>query len=135
MPVDARAGEAAAGAALALTGVALAASAAGMPSGSLALPGPGFVPLAVGMAGGSAPRIDAVTDLAAGDTIVLFTDGLVERRRRSLDDGLADLRAVVVGGAATQSVEAIADLLIRELGAAAADDDVALVVYRADGAD
>ena len=49
MAVDARTGETAAGVALALTGVALAAAATGMPSGNLALPGPGFVPLAVGV--------------------------------------------------------------------------------------
>ncbi len=36
--------------------------------------------------------------VAAGDTLILYTDGLVERRGESLDDGLRRLEAAVVAG-------------------------------------
>ena len=38
-----------------------------------------------------ATRQEATTTLARGDRLVLYTDGLVERRDRSLDDGLVEL--------------------------------------------
>jgi len=41
-------------------------------------------------------RTEAVAQLAEGDTIVLYTDGLIERRGESLDDGLHRLAAEAV---------------------------------------
>src|SRR5687767_10083551 len=49
MVVDARRGEAAVGLALALFGIGLAFLAARMPAGSVSLPGPGFMPSALGV--------------------------------------------------------------------------------------
>src|SRR4051794_6101204 len=42
----------------------------------------------------------ARTTLAAGSTLLLYTDGLVEERHRTLDDGMARLADVAAGGRA-----------------------------------
>ena len=43
------------------------------------------------------PRREHVTVLEPGSTVLLYTDGLVERRDRDLDDGTAELCAVLRG--------------------------------------
>ncbi len=75
------------------------------------------------------PRVDAQVDLAADDLLVLYTDGLVERRGEDLDVGLARLRALAEERRA-DTVQRLADTLIEELLAPDARDDVALVVKR-----
>ena len=66
-------------------------------------------------------------ELAAGETLWLFTDGLIESRRRPLDVGLdALLRAA---GGATGELDSIADRLLVELPASR-DDDIALLGLR-----
>jgi hypothetical protein len=65
--------------------------------------------------------------VAAGDTIVLYTDGLIERRGEDLDAGLARL-AEAARGAGARSVQQVADDLLRL--ADGADDDVAIVIKR-----
>lgn len=67
---------------------------------------------------------------APGDTLVLYTDGLVERRGEVLDVGLARLADLLASHAALDP-ESLADVVLGELvGAAGADDDTALVVVR-----
>jgi serine phosphatase RsbU (regulator of sigma subunit) len=67
--------------------------------------------------------------LAPGATLVLYTDGLFERRDRSLDERLAELVRAVAGGPA--DVEGLLDhLLERMLGPAPSRDDTALVAIR-----
>ncbi len=69
--------------------------------------------------------------LRNGATLVLCTDGLVERRSEGLDEGLERLRSLAVSGPSEPS--ALCDHIIRgALGSAAGEDDVALVVLRAD---
>lgn len=71
--------------------------------------------------------------LAAGDTVVLYTDGLVEDARRTLDEGLAALLAALTA-APDDDLEALADTLVA--GATAAEhrsDDIAVLVVRHDG--
>jgi PAS domain S-box-containing protein len=68
--------------------------------------------------------------LLPGSTLMLFTDGLVERRHESIDDGLARVAEVL-----TESVHlpigAVADAILDRLAPEAGyDDDVAMVVYR-----
>jgi serine phosphatase RsbU (regulator of sigma subunit) len=76
-----------------------------------------------------APRTDATVTLHPGDTVVLYTDGLVERRDATLDEGLA--RLVEAGTALTGApVEEVCDGLLARLAPEYADD-VALVALHA----
>ncbi len=84
--------------------------------------------------GGSAPvgvgdgsRPDVVVQLAPGSTVVLYTDGLVERRERPLGDGLEGLQRTLA--AAYAGAEELADALLR-LSPREPVDDIALLVGR-----
>jgi len=77
-----------------------------------------------------APRAEHVLDLPGDSTLVLCTDGLVERRGESLDDGLNRLvRALDATGSAAP--EEVCDRLLGALLERAPDDDVAMLVLRA----
>jgi PAS domain S-box-containing protein len=85
------------------------------------------VPLAVHRKN-SRPQASVI--LPSGSTLMLYTDGLVERREVSLDDGIARLSATVASGP-RRTVDAVADAALRELAPADGyDDDIAIVVYR-----
>ena len=90
------------------------------------LDAPGGPPLALGDLV-SAPRTNTTTGVGHGDIVVLYSDGLVERRGERLDDGFARLAAVAQRRRG-ETVQAIADGLIRELLPDGATDDVVLVV-------
>ncbi len=77
-------------------------------------------------------RTDHEVDLPVGSTVVLYTDGLVERRDQLLDDGLARLRDTLAE-LPHLSPQQLADALLERL-ARAAEDDVALLVARVAGA-
>jgi PAS domain S-box-containing protein len=65
--------------------------------------------------------------LGAGMTALIYTDGLIERRGEQLEVGLARLReAAAAGGTPQETCEAV----LARVDAAAADDDVTLVVVR-----
>ncbi|WP_030209775.1 PP2C family protein-serine/threonine phosphatase [Streptomyces sp. NRRL S-87] len=67
---------------------------------------------------------------SSGDTLVLYTDGLVERRHEDIDVGLARL-AESLAAHRTLGPEQLADALLLDLlPAAGATDDAALVVIR-----
>jgi serine phosphatase RsbU (regulator of sigma subunit) len=65
--------------------------------------------------------------LGPGETLWLFTDGLIESRTRPLDTGMAALAEAA--GPAQGSLDAIADRLLVELPASR-DDDIALLGLR-----
>ncbi|WP_431917684.1 GAF domain-containing SpoIIE family protein phosphatase [Micromonospora wenchangensis] len=74
------------------------------------------------------PRTGAEVLLAPGDTLLLYTDGLVERRDQSIDEGMAQLCARV----AAAGVRPPADLCDLLLGTGhRREDDVALLALRA----
>ncbi|HSA54036.1 MAG TPA: SpoIIE family protein phosphatase [Yinghuangia sp.] len=76
------------------------------------------------------PRSQATTEYEDGATLVLYTDGLIERRDRDIDEGLACLAATLRRHRAAEP-EALADRLLAELLPPGGNtDDTALVVVR-----
>ncbi|MFE5297781.1 SpoIIE family protein phosphatase [Streptomyces sp. NPDC056632] len=81
---------------------------------------------------GAAPdqdRPDARTELPVGATLVLYTDGLIESRGRSLDEGLAGLRRHAAS-LAHRPLESFSDELLARARPPDNDDDVALLAIR-----
>ncbi|MFK4149206.1 PP2C family protein-serine/threonine phosphatase [Streptomyces sp. NPDC004065] len=81
-------------------------------------------PLGTGLGGHEAARLS----LAQDDTLVLFTDGLVERRGEDIDTSLDRLAALRVRPGADAA--GLLDEILDRLGARRADDDVAVVAAR-----
>jgi anti-sigma regulatory factor (Ser/Thr protein kinase) len=77
----------------------------------------------------SAEYTDAMTHLSPGDTLLLYTDGLIEERKRSIDEGLEALEDAV--GRAPKELEELCDFVLKEiLSDREAVDDTALVALR-----
>jgi serine phosphatase RsbU (regulator of sigma subunit) len=76
------------------------------------------------------PERDVV--LAPGSTLLLYTDGLVERRDEDLDAGMGRAATAVVEGRQL-SPGGLAELLTDQLLSDAPDDDVAFLLYRSPG--
>ncbi|MFT3855054.1 MAG: SpoIIE family protein phosphatase [Ilumatobacteraceae bacterium] len=75
--------------------------------------------------------IVGIADVPEGSVVVAYTDGLVERRGETIDEGLDRLRAALAASVACTDVEALADELIAAcLGDRPTDDDIALLVAR-----
>ncbi|AOP45074.1 ATP-binding SpoIIE family protein phosphatase [Streptomyces lydicus] len=67
--------------------------------------------------------------LGPGSSAVLYTDGLVERRDKDIDDGVEALERAFAGAAGTPDI--VCDRLLRSLGITAThDDDVAILVLQ-----
>ncbi|PWR12941.1 stage II sporulation protein E [Micromonospora acroterricola] len=73
-------------------------------------------------------RTSRSTSLATGDTLLLYTDGLIERRDRSIDEGLAELVARL-SGADKLALDELCDLLLASIRHR--EDDTALLAVRA----
>ena len=87
------------------------------------LEGAGGLPLGVD---GDTVYTEHTTVLGPGSIVVLYTDGLVERRGRSIDEGLADLAKAAER--APRTPDAFVDALIRDLlGGEERHDDVAVL--------
>jgi PAS domain S-box-containing protein len=80
----------------------------------------------------SADRAECVVGLEPGATVLLYTDGLVERRGQGLDEGLAQLRGVLRQlDVPTIGLDELCDeLLLRMRPPGRREDDVALVAVR-----
>ena len=85
--------------------------------------------LATPLAVNEATREEAQLNVRPDDLLVLYTDGLVERRNESLDDGLLRLANAALAFR-DEAVEEVANRLIETLVGTTARDDVALVVKR-----
>ena len=89
--------------------------------GSVFLDGCANPPLTTGLVG---TRSETVR-LSPGDSVIFFTDGLIERRRRTIDDGFAELRAVCATERTTErTLGEIVDALTATFPT---DDDVCVV--------
>ena len=76
-------------------------------------------------------RHDSVVELQAGDTVLLYSDGLVERRREAIDAGVERLRRLLEDLApAGLSLDELCDEVLGHLLPGEADDDVALLAVR-----
>jgi serine phosphatase RsbU (regulator of sigma subunit) len=75
------------------------------------------------------PRGESVVVLDQGTTVLLFTDGLIERRGGDLDDGMARLREAATELAGRPLPE-LCDELLDRLVHGRPEDDVALVAIR-----
>lgn len=76
----------------------------------------------------AAPRLDHRLGLRPGDTVFFYTDGLVERRGSTLDQG-TDWLIDELGRRGHQPLDELCDGLLAELGGGT-DDDVAVLAFR-----
>ncbi|MCM3883055.1 SpoIIE family protein phosphatase [Frankia sp. R82] len=76
-----------------------------------------------------ADRRDHTAPLPPGTTLLLYTDGLVERRGVSLDEGLDDLRAVLADLAA-EDLAGLCDGALARMAPRTGEDDIALLALR-----
>jgi CHASE1-domain containing sensor protein len=73
------------------------------------------------------PRTTGEHELRVGDRIVMYTDGLIERRSRTFHEGIDELAAAIVSTATRSSCDAVAAIL-DQLEFEPRRDDVAIVV-------
>lgn len=76
------------------------------------------------------PRPEAHVTMPARATLLLYTDGLVERRRSGLDQGIARASAVVQEGRAFALDDLASHIMSRLAPSGGYQDDVALLLYR-----
>jgi serine phosphatase RsbU (regulator of sigma subunit) len=84
-------------------------------------------PLGIGWLG---PRVDGLVSMPEDSTLLLFTDGLFERRGVPLDEGRAQVRDIVQRSA-DLPLPLLCDRLLEELLGDGAEDDVAVLAVRA----
>jgi serine phosphatase RsbU (regulator of sigma subunit) len=77
----------------------------------------------VGIVTAALPRVEADLTLAPGDSLVLYTDGLVERRRESIDVGLERLLAAARDDTRPEALRSV----LLERGPD--DDDVCVLTF------
>ncbi|MGJ7414599.1 SpoIIE family protein phosphatase [Streptomyces cinereoruber] len=76
------------------------------------------------------PRPEGHCTISARSTLLLYTDGLVERRRRPLSAGIDQAGEALQDGRDTAIDELATDVMSRLAPAGGYDDDVALLLYR-----
>ncbi len=88
-------------------------------------------PLGIGWLG---PRANGDAVLDEGSTLLLFTDGLFERRGVPLDDGRAQVRDILARSA-DLPLDELCDRLLAEMLGGVVEDDVAVLAVRAHALD
>jgi putative methionine-R-sulfoxide reductase with GAF domain len=73
------------------------------------------------------PRRSSQTQLRCGDLICLFTDGMVERRTRGLDEEIARLQAVLAAVPLPTAESACVQAMVEMLGDREPEDDISLL--------
>jgi PAS domain S-box-containing protein len=97
------------------------------PSGAALLDEARSVPLAVQR---DHPRPQALHALPSGSTLMLYTDGLVERRGKPIDEGIERITDILMK-TSVLPVDDVADLVLDELTPENGyDDDVAMIICR-----
>jgi PAS domain S-box-containing protein len=76
------------------------------------------------------PRPEARVIMPARATLLLYTDGLIERRGQSLDTGIARATDLVQSGSATALDSLASEVMSRLTPDGGYQDDVALLLYR-----
>jgi PAS domain S-box-containing protein len=79
----------------------------------------------------SAERAESVTSICPGSVVLLYSDGLVERRGSTIDEGTARL-VEHLRELARRPLEDLCDALLRRMLRGTPEDDVALVAVRVD---
>jgi serine phosphatase RsbU (regulator of sigma subunit) len=96
--------------------------------------GPVAPPLGAGL---PAVFSESTAQLRPGSTLVLYTDGLVERRRQGIDEGMERLRQIAIESIAHDdgrpSAGAVAGHIVQRLTTSDRDDDIAVLVARLPG--
>jgi GAF domain-containing protein len=98
------------------------------PDGSVHVPDSDHADLMLGV-DSRQPRGDHAMSLAPGSTVLLYTDGLVERRDRGIDEGTAEL-VEALRACAGLPLEELCDRLLARLFLPDAEDDVAVLAVR-----
>jgi serine phosphatase RsbU (regulator of sigma subunit) len=75
-------------------------------------------------------RTDHEAPLDPGDTVVFYTDGLVEHGRRGIDEGIVRLTGALTGLRAETAGELCDELLERVITGGRTDDDIAILAVR-----
>ncbi|MEE1772313.1 SpoIIE family protein phosphatase [Streptomyces sp. JV185] len=92
------------------------------------LPAEGGLPLGLSAEFGRLEYPVSTVELDPGQTLVLFTDGLVELPGADLDEGMQLLTAMVRNG--PQDLQRLADRLCEEVDERGGEDDVAVLLLR-----
>jgi serine phosphatase RsbU (regulator of sigma subunit) len=98
------------------------------PDGTVTVLGGQFGDLMLGI-DPEAERAESVVPLRPGTTVLLYTDGLVERRDSTLDDGMTRL-ADHLRGLRGRPLDQLCDALLEAMLRGTPQDDVALVALR-----
>ena len=77
----------------------------------------------------TARRPESVVDVPAGSTVLLYTDGLIERRGSSIDEGI-DRLVVHLRELAGTPLDECCDALLDRMVQGTPQDDVAIVAVR-----
>ncbi|MBP0460903.1 SpoIIE family protein phosphatase [Streptomyces montanisoli] len=96
------------------------------------LPVPGGMPLGLSALFGQLDYPVKTLELDPGQTLVMYTDGLVELPGADLDDGLLELAELVRSG--PHDLQALADRLCAVVDERGGEDDVAVLLLRRRGA-